>query len=360
MVVERLAPGGSPPRVLADLSELGGPSDLPLEPVDQSTYRLGTRLAMAGVAVGPHSLRVRIEQEVEGQLKAFVLTRTISVLPRDLSILDDALAAGWALRGEAGAQVGAPAAAGPVFHGARATAVRVAPRSFFSRWAVHLSPPEPLPRQGFAGLRLALHPGDLRQPAAPALTLYIEGLSVDLLRPGQSFGPVDLDRREWQVVEIPFQAFDIPNPYAGGLNYTVAQIAAIQLEGHLTGTFYLDDVRLVTGIPAAAPPPVITAVGQAGEPRPDRFDLAPCYPNPFNSTTTIGFALPQAAPVELSVYNLGGQEIRRLASGWQTAGWHATAWDGTDDAGSQVATGVYVCRLRAADGVASRKVLLLR
>ena len=127
----------------------------------------------------------------------------------------------------------------------------------------------------------------------------------------------------------------------------------------MTGTFYLDDVRLVTRIPAA--PRVPTAISEvSGTDQPAAFVLTQNVPNPFNSSTTLRFALPQAADIELAIYNLTGQKVARLARGWHAAGHYTAHWDGRNDSGVRVATGVYIYRLRAGGQVQVRKLLLLR
>jgi flagellar hook assembly protein FlgD len=65
-------------------------------------------------------------------------------------------------------------------------------------------------------------------------------------------------------------------------------------------------------------------------------------PNPFNPQTSIRFYLPAPGTVELSIYDVRGALVRRLARGEFDAGAHALAWNGTDDAGRPVASGVSV------------------
>ena len=92
---------------------------------------------------------------------------------------------------------------------------------------------------------------------------------------------------------------------------------------------------------------------------PNTFQLSQNYPNPFNPTTTISFALPEAASVRLTVHNALGQEVRVLVSSTLEAGVHAAMWDATDHYGNRVATGLYFYRLSAGDFVHTRKMLLL-
>ena len=99
--------------------------------------------------------------------------------------------------------------------------------------------------------------------------------------------------------------------------------------------------------------------GDAGQVVPDEHALIGNYPNPFNPTTNITFTLKESAYVVLSVYNVNGQEVRRLATGTRAAGIHTVVWDATDEFGQSVSSGLYLYRLSAGDYVSSRKMLLL-
>jgi hypothetical protein len=68
-------------------------------------------------------------------------------------------------------------------------------------------------------------------------------------------------------------------------------------------------------------------------------------PNPFKSTTTIGFSIARETPVKVSVFDIQGREIRVLTSGMLGAGDHTATWDGTDLHGRRVPTGVYLYRM---------------
>jgi glucose/arabinose dehydrogenase len=361
--VERLDAEGGAPRVTADLSELGGPNAVPLEAIDETTYRLVARLDLEDLPSGLYRLRVRLEQEIEGVTHTFDFFKTIALLPPDMNILNDALTSGWRMSAEQGAQVLGTTAAGPVFHGQMATAVQVDPINFFTFWSVELAPPQQVEPLGFAGLRFAFHPGDLESPIVPVLEVIVDGLAVDLVRRPAEY-QIDLERREWQIVEVPFKAFDVINKYnRSQLRDFLKIVDSIRIEGNLSGTFYLDDVRLVTGIPAAppiVPPPVTAVLEERSEALPGSFALEQNYPNPFNSQTVIGFSLSQAATVYLTVYNMSGQEVARLVYGRRQAGTYSVQWDGRDNADRELATGMYIYRLRAGDRVESRKLLLLR
>ncbi len=95
--------------------------------------------------------------------------------------------------------------------------------------------------------------------------------------------------------------------------------------------------------------------------RPAVFSLADNYPNPFNPTTTLQYALPQAADVALTVYNVLGQPVRTLVAERQAAGRYAVEWDATNDQGYRLSAGMYFYRLQAGgDFREVKKMLLLK
>lgn len=84
-------------------------------------------------------------------------------------------------------------------------------------------------------------------------------------------------------------------------------------------------------------------------------------PNPFNPHTFLSFTLKTASEAELAVYNLKGQKICTLQSGWLEKGRHTVLWNGTDDKGVPAASGVYLYRLSVPQSPAqTRKMLLLK
>jgi hypothetical protein len=138
-------------------------------------------------------------------------------------------------------------------------------------------------------------------------------------------------------------------------HYAPARIGDLHLA--TPGVVYLENLRLVpVGMSAEGP---ITAVSGPAAALPGSFRLEQNVPNPFNATTTIRYTLAQAQPVELWLFNLAGQRVRRLAGGRQAAGEHQVTWDGRDEAGRPVATGIYFYRLEGTP-TATRKLLLLR
>ena len=93
---------------------------------------------------------------------------------------------------------------------------------------------------------------------------------------------------------------------------------------------------------------------------PEDFGLEQNYSNLFNSSTEIGYTQVEAADVEMSVYDLAGQKVVRLVGEFAGSGSHRVAWDGRDDAGRELASGVYIYSLRVGNRSEARKLLLLR
>jgi|GEM_PF-2731609 len=72
------------------------------------------------------------------------------------------------------------------------------------------------------------------------------------------------------------------------------------------------------------------------------------YPNPFNTSTVIDFTIPQRANsfTRLSVYNDQGQLLRYLVAAFLPSGQHSVLWDGRDEAGRDMAGGIYFLHLQ--------------
>ncbi|MBI5058556.1 T9SS type A sorting domain-containing protein [candidate division KSB1 bacterium] len=79
------------------------------------------------------------------------------------------------------------------------------------------------------------------------------------------------------------------------------------------------------------------------------------YPNPFNPETSIAFDLPVDGLVRLAVYNLLGQEVAPLVNRTLQAGRHVVSFDG-----SNLPTGIYVCRMEAAGFSDQKKMILMK
>lgn len=88
---------------------------------------------------------------------------------------------------------------------------------------------------------------------------------------------------------------------------------------------------------------------------PLEFDLFNNYPNPFNPTTQISYALPEASAVQLAVYSITGQRIATLVNEMKPAGYHTVTFDGAG-----LASGVYFYHLEAGSFIKTSKLTLIK
>ncbi|MCX6149510.1 MAG: fibronectin type III domain-containing protein [Ignavibacteriales bacterium] len=93
---------------------------------------------------------------------------------------------------------------------------------------------------------------------------------------------------------------------------------------------------------------------------PTKFNLSQNYPNPFNPATTIRFALPEASPVIVKIFNILGKEVKTLVNENMQAGNHLVVWNGDDESGKTLPSGTYIYRITAGNNSQNRKMVLLK
>ena len=329
--LRRQVEGAEPVQLTADLSALEGPEALPLQAIDDQTYRLEADL-LAGEHNGRKKLVVHLAQGDE----ATKLVHSIVVLPKEDQVLfADELA--WEQGALYSAQLD-PTHADTVFVGQRA--LRVDARGF----TIEFLPRAPIAQVGYIGLRMALHPGTATGGFRPSLGLVVSG---ETARPLSLIDQIDLDLDQWQTVEVALDELALDGP-----------IESLRLIGSLRGTFYLDEIRLVAAQYAEG----ITAVREEDDriASPREFALDPNYPNPFNSSTTIRYRIASPGRVRLEIFDVQGQKVKTLAAGDVGPGIYQVEWDGTDASGKPVASGVYLARLQKGTVALVHKMLLLK
>ncbi len=119
-------------------------------------------------------------------------------------------------------------------------------------------------------------------------------------------------------------------PDAERITYRLKQV-------DLDGAFnYSDEVEVVRGVP-------------------EQLTLKPNAPNPVHQQTTIRYALPAAAEVQLAVFDVLGRRVATLVNDQKSAGRHTVTFDAAD-----LPSGVYLYRLQAGDTVQSKRLTIVR
>ncbi len=94
---------------------------------------------------------------------------------------------------------------------------------------------------------------------------------------------------------------------------------------------------------------------------PEKYGLFQNYPNPFNPNTEVYFKLRQGSEVRLEIYNIKGELIKELYSGYVEADkLISVSWNGRDEQGEELGSGIYLYKLKTSDGEYSRKMILLK
>ena len=97
---------------------------------------------------------------------------------------------------------------------------------------------------------------------------------------------------------------------------------------------------------------------------PKAVALVQNFPNPFNLSTTIQYEiadnLPDGVDVELTLFDLLGRKVRTLVRDHRFHGSFSVRWEGINDSGLPVASGTYICLIRAGDFNATSRLVLLK
>jgi hypothetical protein len=91
---------------------------------------------------------------------------------------------------------------------------------------------------------------------------------------------------------------------------------------------------------------------------PEKF-ITSIYPNPFNPRTTIALSFAQAGEVNIEIYNIAGQLVKRF-SGHYEAGTVKFIWHGDDLDGNAAGSGVYFMKAQYNNSSTYRKLVLLK
>lgn len=94
---------------------------------------------------------------------------------------------------------------------------------------------------------------------------------------------------------------------------------------------------------------------------PERPHVSYNFPNPFNPSTAIKYAVPSpGGEVRLTVYDLRGRRVKTLVSEEKRPGDYLAVWYGRDDRGNELGSGVYFYRLEVGSYRFERKMIMLK
>jgi hypothetical protein len=88
---------------------------------------------------------------------------------------------------------------------------------------------------------------------------------------------------------------------------------------------------------------------------PDKYELLQNYPNPFNPSTTIKYSIPEEGFVNLTVYNIIGQDVAELVNEHMRAGYYEVTFNANN-----LSSGFYVYRITSGKFIETRKMVLLK
>ncbi len=114
---------------------------------------------------------------------------------------------------------------------------------------------------------------------------------------------------------------------------------------HLNQEFGLDSLNVFGNADASRNDIAVTSLGfsKAAESLPTAFGISACFPNPFNSSTTVRIALPDPGNVKISIFDEQGRSVKEAQFMHRQAGTLNWVWAGRSDEGSMLPSGVYLC-----------------
>lgn len=98
----------------------------------------------------------------------------------------------------------------------------------------------------------------------------------------------------------------------------------------------------------------------SGKHVPSEYILSQNYPNPFNPSTNIFYSIPRVEHISLVIYDISGERVSTLVDGIQSAGNYTVVWEAVDSEGSQLPSGIYLCRMQTGSYTNTLKMLLIQ
>lgn len=198
-------------------------------------------------------------------------------------------------------------------------------------------------------------PADTNTPAPPANLQGVAGNQQVLLRWNKN---TEFDIAQYQVYR---NTTNTPGT-ATLIGTTIHPDTQFVATGLTNGTPYYFWVRAVDRMCTArisnySTPVQITPTSVIANNNeiPKVFALHQNYPNPFNPVTYIGFDIPKATFVQITIYDITGREVDVLVNQFMAAGFYKSDWDATN-----VASGIYIYKIEAGSFTDRKKLVVLK
>ena len=151
---------------------------------------------------------------------------------------------------------------------------------------------------------------------------------------------------------------------SNSFDFASEEVVTVTIHGDIRSLFGLTLDGNLNGVGEGSPTDdfvwsftIETVIGIDDEFRniPQEYALSQNHPNPFNPVTSIEFAIPKDGEISLTLFDINGREIEKLASGIFHAGYHTLDWDA-----SNLSSGIYFYRLSAPGFIDTKKMILLK
>ncbi|MBN1479103.1 T9SS type A sorting domain-containing protein [candidate division KSB1 bacterium] len=126
------------------------------------------------------------------------------------------------------------------------------------------------------------------------------------------------------------------------------------------GTSRMRETDFYAAFGQTPPLPPVTSAVERPVVLPELFVLHQNYPNPFNPQTTIRFEVPNAAHVDIAVYNIQGVKVRSLLNEEKAPGIYNIIWEGKADSGEELTSGLYFIQMKSDDYSKTLKAHLIK
>jgi hypothetical protein len=180
---------------------------------------------------------------------------------------------------------------------------------------------------------------------------------------GDGYGAEPHDLFGELVLDYPL-SWIILSEFEGTLEYGEAMIIDVTIDseemevGYHECEIVITDNRLETRIPVTVE---VTAPSDeaTSEVQPVAAVLGN-YPNPFNPETQLRFRLAESGDAEIIIYNVRGQQVKKLEASGLSGGEHSLTWYGKDESGQRVSSGIYFYKFRTGDYTTTKKMVLMK